>query len=86
MNPWQRFKLGMQFAVGKLAPEQQQQAQAQELAKRAAMMDVRETESKVVKNIADAQSKGMNSQSQAEAVNVSKMVAVTQATQETQTK
>jgi hypothetical protein len=62
------------------SPEQQKAAQeAQELAKQAAIMDVKETESKIMKNIADAQAKGMNAQSQAEAVNVSKVSAVHQA-------
>ena len=65
------------------SPEEQQAAQeAQMLAKQAAELDNKETESKVIKNLADAKAKGMNAQSQAEAVNVSKVTAVAQATRE----
>jgi hypothetical protein len=56
------------------SPEQlQQQQEAQELVKQAAVMDIRETESKVIKNLADAKAKG-------EQIDVSRMQAVTAAT------
>ena len=56
------------------SPEQQQaQAEAQALAKQAAVMDIRETESKVIKNLSDAQAK-------AGQLDVSRMQAVTAAT------
>ena len=62
--------------------EQQAQAEAQQIAKEGAMLDNKETESKVIKNIADAQAKGMNAQSQAAAVNVSKIDTVLRNTKE----
>jgi len=63
------------------SPEQQQaQQEQQELAKQAAVMEVKETESKVIKNLADAQAKGANVQIAQQTVDVQKVQAVTQAT------
>ena len=61
---------------------QQKQQEAEAIMKQGAIMDIKETESKVMKNVADAQAKGMNAQTQAAAVDVSRVVAVTNATKE----
>jgi hypothetical protein len=69
------------------SPEQQQamqqkQAEADAIMKEGALSDIGETKSKIAKNLADAQAKGMNAQSQAAAVDVSRVVAVSNATKE----
>ena len=65
--------------------QQQAQAEGQEIQKQGAIMEVKKTESEVMKNIAEARAKGMNASTQAEAVNVSKVVAVSNATKERST-